>query len=404
MSSFSWNKGAAAFLAVVLFSVFTAGAQQAIWSTRTVKSPEVHPDGRVTFRLFAPKAVEVWVEGDFLSDSLSGDCQGNYRAELREGEGGVWEHTTPPLRSELYSYTFRVDGLKVLDMSNVFIKRDVSSLTNYFIVAGNPGDLYSVQDVPRGTVSKVWYESPALGTTRRMTVYTPAGYGSGKDRYPVLYLLHGMGGDEEAWSDLGRAAEILDNLIAAGRCVPMIVVMPNGHVFNDAAPGQKPGGLEQPDFNWSGEAAATMEESFPDIVNYVGQHYRVRRDKASRAIAGLSMGGGHSMNISRMYPDMFGYVGLFSAAVLPRDRRTDDGAAAGAYSDIEGSLSVQFSEQPALYWIGIGTEDFLYKFNTDYRAFLDSHGWPYTYYENGEGHIWRNWRIYLTEVLPLLCR
>ena len=127
-------------------------------------------------------------------------------------------------------------------MSNVFIKRDVSSLTNYFIVEGNPGDLYSVQDVPHGTVSKVWYDSPALGTVRRMTVYTPAGYDNGKGRYPVLYLLHGMGGDEEAWSDLGRAAEILDNLIAAGRCLPMIVVMPNGHVFNDAAPGQAPGG------------------------------------------------------------------------------------------------------------------------------------------------------------------
>ena len=400
----NWNRSTAAFLTAVLLSVFQAGAQQAIWSTRAVTSPEVHPDGRVTFRLFAPKAVEVWVEGDFLSDSLNGDSQGNYRAELREGEDGVWEHTTPPLRSELYSYTFRVDGLKVLDMSNVFIKRDVSSLTNYFIVEGNPGDLYSVQDVPHGTVSKVWYESPALGTVRRMTVYTPAGYDSGKGRYPVLYLLHGMGGDEEAWSDLGRAAEILDNLIAAGRCLPMIVVMPNGHVFNDAAPGQTPGGLEQPDFNRSGEAACTMEESFPDIVNYVEQHYRVRKDKASRAIAGLSMGGGHAMNISRMYPDMFDYVGLFSAAVMPREKRTESSSAAGAYSDIESSLAEQFSREPALYWIGIGKEDFLYGYNEDYRAFLDIHDWPYTYYENGEGHIWRNWRIYLAEFLPLLFR
>lgn len=130
----------------------------------------------------------------------------------------------------------------------------------------------------------------------------------------------------------------------------------------------------------------------------------MRKDKASRAIAGLSMGGGHAMNISRMYPDMFDYVGLFSAAVMPREKRTEGSSAAGAYSDIESSLAEQFSGEPALYWIGIGKEDFLYGYNEDYRAFLDSHDWPYTYYENGEGHIWRNWRIYLAEFLPLLFR
>lgn len=390
--------------ALMLLSAGAAGAQQAINSTPAVTSPEVHPDGRVTFRIFAPKAVEVWVEGDFLSDSLQDEAQGSYRAELREGQDGVWEHTTPPLRSELYSYTFSVDGLKTLDMSNVFIKRDVSSLVNYFIVPGTPGDLYTAQDVPHGTVSKVWYESPTLGTYRRMTVYTPAGYGSGKEKYPVLYLLHGMGGDEDAWCDLGRAVEILDNLMASGKCVPMIVVMPNGHVSDDAAPGAGPGGLVQPSFSRADYAASTMEESFPDIMKYVEQHYRVIRDKASRAIAGLSMGGRHAMRISMMYPDLFDYIGLFSAAVQPSIKRTDPlpSAPSGPYGDIEEALGVQFSRQPRLYWIGVGDGDFLYQFNVDYHLFLESKGWPCVYYESGEGHIWRNWRIYLTEFLPLL--
>lgn len=377
-------------------------AQQALWSAPQVKSPEIHSDGRVTFRIYAPKAVMVTVTGDFLSDSLSSDSQGRYDAALREGANGVWEHTTPPLKSELYSYSFVVDGLKTLDLSNVFLNRDVASLTNYFIVRGGCGDLYAVNDVPHGTVSKVWYDSPTLGMVRRMSVYTPAGYEAEKHRrYPVLYLLHGMGGDEEAWCDLGRVAEILDNLTAAGKCEPMIVVMPNGNVSQEAAPGETPGQMNQPVFDLPKTMEGSMERSFPDIVNFVEKTYRVKKNKSSRAVAGLSMGGFHALHISRIYPDMFDYVGLFSAAIMPADH--DGNAVADViYADVEGTLKKQFAKRPALYWIGIGKDDFLYAANDGFRSMLDRNGFKYTYFETGEGHIWRNWRLYLTEFVPLL--
>lgn len=321
-------------------------------------------------------------------------------AELKEGKDGIWEYTTEPLESELYSYSFIVDGLKVKDPSNVFMNRDVNTVTNIFIIKGERGNLYNVNEVPHGTVSKVWYDSPGLGMKRRMTVYTPAGYeDSGKTRYPVLYLLHGMGGDEEAWMDLGRASQILDNLIAQGKARPMIVVMPNGNAAQEAAPGQAAPGLQQPNMQQPRTMDGAFESAFPDIVNYIDGHYRTVRKKEGRAIAGLSMGGFHSLHISKQYPDMFDYIGLFSAAVLPRE-----GSTSPIYQNLDGKLAVQFSKKPALYWIGIGNTDFLYQANKEYRSKLDAAGYKYTYFETGEGHIWKNWRIYLSEFVPLLFR
>src|SRR5690606_28610459 len=131
-----------------------------------------------------------------------------------------------------------MDGVVVNDPLNVYIVRDVANTFNYFLTKGAQADFYQIQDVPHGTVAKRWYDSPTLGMTRRMTVYTPAGYEQSEKALPVLYLLHGMGGDEEAWATLGRATQILDNMIAQGKVKPMIVVMPNGHVSNAAAPGE----------------------------------------------------------------------------------------------------------------------------------------------------------------------
>ena len=376
-----------------------ACAQQALWSGSEVVSPEINPDNSVTFRLVAPKAVKVQVTGDFLPaqtvQTPKGPAQGPGFADLTEKDG-VWEYTTAPLSPELYSYTFLVDGLKINDPSNVHRIRDIRSITDVFLIDGDRADLYKIQDVPHGSVSKVWYHSPTLGMDRRMTVYTPAGYETSGKRYPVFYLLHGMGGDENAWSELGRATQILDNLIAQGKAEPMIVVMTNGNADLQAAPGESSLGFSIPTTALPKTMQGSFEEHFPDVVKFIDRNYRTKKDKHHRAIAGLSMGGFHSHHISKQNPDMFDYVGLFSAAIRPGQSDSE------VYKDSDAKLARQFAKRPALYWIGIGTDDFLYEANKELRQKLDANGYPYTYYETPEGHIWKNWRIYLTEFLPLL--
>ena len=389
-------------LACALFAT-TMWAQQALFGGTEIVSPEVNADGTVTFRLYAPKAVKVEVTGDFLPQvkvkTPMGEAEQPGVAELKEGKDGVWTYTTEPLAPELYYYTFKVDGMTYLDPSNVYMSRDIATYTNIFIVEkekGDTGDLYSVNDVPHGNVSKVWYDSPTLKMKRRMTVYTPAGYDKG-GRYPVLYLLHGAGGDEDAWTTLGRAAQIMDNLIARGEAEPMIVVMPNGNVDQEAAPGESDLGLVKPNMRLPHTMEGSMEQSFPDIVKFIESNYRVQKKKAGRAIAGLSMGGFHSLHISKQYPDLFDYVGLFSAAIWP-----DKEASSPIYQDMEGKLKTQFGKHPKLYWIAIGKTDFLYKDNVKYRQTLDEHAYPYEYYESDGGHIWKNWRIYLSKFAPML--
>lgn len=374
-----------------------AFAQQALFGGSQLVSPEIHPDNTVTFRLLAPKAVKVQVTGDFLPkvkiQTERGPMDVAGTTDLVEKENGVWEYTTPePLPSELYSYSFIVDGFKTNDPSNVFLNRDVKSITNIFIIGGNPGDLYKVNKVPHGTVARRWYDSPGLGMERRLTIYTPAGYETSGKRYPVLYLLHGAGGDEEAWIALGRTAQIMDNLIAQGKAKPMIVVMTNGNAGQEAAPGESSDG-SQPDMRQPGNVPGKFEAAFPDVVNFIDKNYRTIKKKSGRAISGLSMGGGHTINISMDFPDMFDYIGVFSSSLFRQgDERTQS---------IE-KLKTQFSKNPKLYWIAIGKDDFLYKSCTEFRKLLDDNGLKYTYFENGEGHIWKNWRIYLTMFAPQL--
>lgn len=389
-------------LSALLLMCAMTFAQQALWGGAPVVSPEIHDNNTVTFRLKAPKAVKVQVTGDFLPTQKIktpfGEFDGPGVADLKEGKDGVWEFTTPePLKPELYSYSFIVNDLKMMDPSNVYMIRDVASVTNVFIIGGDRADLYKVNKVPHGTVRRMWYHSPTLDMERRLTVYTPAGYETSGKRYPVFYLLHGMGGDEEAWIALGRTAQILDNLIAQGKAKPMIVVMTNGNAAQEAAPGESSLGFAAPNMQLPKTMEGSFETAFPDVVKFIDKNFRTAANKKNRAIAGLSMGGFHSMHISKQYPDMFDYVGLFSAAIMP-----NKDAKSPVYEDIEGKLKVQFSKRPALYWIAIGKTDFLYKANEDYRKLLDEKGYKYSYYETGEGHIWKNWRIYLTEFAPQL--
>lgn len=369
-------------------------AQQQLGQRPRVKSPVVNADGTVTFNFYDPSAQRVSVSGDFEEIR-------NKRLDMTKQDNGVWTVTTSALNPELYSYSISVDGQRFVDPANSYVNRDISTLSNIFIVsksADDKGHLYSVNNVPHGMLSRVWYDSPTLGQQRRMTVYLPAAY-DGKKRFPVMYLLHGHGGDETAWGDLGRASQIMDNLIAEGKCVPMIVVMPNGNPTCNAAPGWWHEGMYTPDgnaFNQRG-AKATMEESFMDIVNFVDSHYMTIKKRSGRAVTGLSMGGGHTFGISRLYPDTFDYYGLQSAATS----MAMGGALGGRGNNqpdakYDEQMKRLFDSKPKLFWIAIGKDDFLMQQNTNLRKYLDEKGYTYEYYENDGGHIWRNWRIYLT--------
>ncbi|MGN0195319.1 MAG: esterase [Candidatus Cryptobacteroides sp.] len=377
----------------------SANAQQALWGGSQIVSPQINEDGTVTFRYFAPKAVKVEVTGDFLPtqkiQTPFGEFDGPGYAALKEGEKGVWEYTTPEkVAPEFYNYTFRVDGNSVIDPSNVWVNRDVSSLTSVLMIPGGEyASNYVVRDVPHGTVSKVWYDSKVAGFDRRLTVYTPAGYEDSKKRYPVLYVLHGIGGDEDAWVTQGRATQILDNLIAEGQAEPMIVVFTNGNIAMEAAPLENSQGYTIPSMQLPKTMDGNFEASFPEIVSFVDTHYRTIAKKASRAICGLSMGGFHTLYITLNNPDMFAYSGMFSAAIGVNG----DNASLPVYSDVDAKLAKYFAKNPKLLWIGIGNTDFLYQANTEFRAKLDAAGYPYEYKETDGGHIWRNWRIYLTD-------
>ena len=372
-----------------------------------VASPDVHADNSVTFNLIAPEAQKVQITGDFLpTQKIKVEGYGEVEApgvvDLVKNDKGVWSFTSEPLKPELYTYNMMVDGVKIIDPLNVYNIRDINNLFSVLLIGGDARtDLYKVNKVAHGTVSKVWYESPTAGLTRRLTVYTPAGYEKSKKKYPVFYLLHGIGGDENAWSELGRAAQILDNLIAQGKAEPMILVMTNGNISQEACPGETSEGFKVPTMMLPKTMEGSFETAFPDVVKFIEKTYRVKKDKAHRAIAGLSMGGFHSLFISINNPDMFGYVGLFSAAVDQQQKGGAEGHPE-VYADRDQKIDCLFSKNPKLFWIGIGKTDFLFKNNNDLRAYLDSKNHKYTYLETDGGHIWRNWRIYLTEFTPLL--
>jgi enterochelin esterase-like enzyme len=376
-------------------------AQQSLWGAAPIISPEVKADHTVTFRIQAAAADSVQITGDFLPPAKMKTQWGVMdvpgKANLTKDDKGIWNFTSQPLESDLYSYTIIVDGFKTTDPNNVYIIRDVASVFNVFIVGGGKADLYQVNKVSHGSVTRRWYDSPGNGMTRRMTIYTPAGYESSRDKYPVLYLLHGMGGDEEAWIALGRTSQILDNLIAQGKAKPMIVVMTNGNVAQEAAPGESSLGFTKPSMQMDHTMDGKFEETFPDVIKFIESNYRVKAEKSGRAIAGLSMGGYHSLHISRYYPNTFDYVGLFSAAIIPNENVTSK-----VYENFDSTLEAQMKNGYKLYWIGMGKTDFLYKSGEEYRAKLDKMGMKYTYVETEGGHTWTNWRVYLSQIAPLL--
>ena len=397
------------FVAIAALCIgLSASAQQALFGGPSVESPVINPDGTVTFRFQAPKAIKVEVTGDFLpTQKMEVEFGGQkmvYDAPgvgvFKEGKGGVWEYTTPfVVAPDMYNYTFRVDGVSQIDPHNMWVNRDVASLTSVLLVPapGALSDLFAIHRVPHGTVSKIWYKSETAGFDRRLTVYTPAGYETSKAKYPVLYVLHGIGGDEDAWVTQGRATQILDNLIARGQAKPMIVVFTNGNISQEAAPGENSTGYVNPTMSLPQTMEGTFEKAFPEIVKFIDSNYRTIAKKQSRAICGLSMGGFHTLNLSINYPDLFNYSGMFSAAI-----GVSDPTISPMYMDFDGKLDKYFAKKPALLWIGCGNTDFLFQANKDFMKKLDEKGYKYTFMETDGGHIWKNWRIYLAEFVPLL--
>jgi enterochelin esterase-like enzyme len=395
------NKHTLILLFVTFFSLSNLFAQEIPKELENIISPQVNTDGTVTFRFLAPKADSVQLTSDFLPPvkvkTRFGLQDGPGTIHLTKAPNGLWTYTSKPLPSELYSYAFMVDGIRTNDPNSPYTFRNAAYLTNIFIVGNGVGDLYKTNDVLHGSLTHCWYPSAGLKTNRRLTIYTPAGYEQSKDNFPTLYLLHGAGGDEDSWSAHGRAIQILDNLIAQGKAKPMIVVMPNGNVVQDGGYGQGKDGFYKPEFLLPRSMNGEYEANFMDIVNYVEKTFRVKADKQNRAIAGLSMGGFHTMHISRYYPNMFDYVGLFSAALMPREDATGK-----VYSNIDATLKNQKDNGLKLYYIAIGKDDFLYKPNVEYRKKLDDLGMKYEYVETEGGHIWKLWRIYLSQFAPKL--
>jgi len=359
-----------------------------------IVSPEILPDNRVTFRVLAKDATKVTVSGDFLANPMVAE-------PLVKNDTGMFSVTLGPLNPELYSYTFTVDGVRSLDMNNPLSKRDGTRNESMFIIPGDASDLYFPKNVPHGTLQKVWYNSPVLSLDRRMYVYTPAGYEDGKSKFPVFYLLHGGGGDEDAWSTLGRACQILDNLIAQGKAKPMIVVMPNGNpgqtcAFTDAA--ARP--ANAPQQTMADMAKGLFEESLiKDIIPYMEKHFRVLTDKNNRAVAGLSMGGMQTLALAGKYPDKFSYFGVMSMGLVDRAQM-----GLPLNNDQDAQFEALKKSGFKLYWVGVGKDDFLYKSAQDLRTALDKHGIKYIYRESTGGHTWTNWRIYLSELAPMLFR
>ncbi|MBQ0124335.1 MAG: esterase [Bacteroidales bacterium] len=349
--------------------------------------PQINEDNSVTLTCKAPEAKLVQVVGELSS--------GQSTKDMVRDTNGIWSYTTAPLESEMYYYLLKIDGVSVTDPINSACIIDGGSHYSYVIVPGGVGDLYIPQQVPHGSVHKVWYTSKGLGYDRRMAIYTPPGYEQSKKKYPVLYLLHGSGGNEESWLTFGRTAQIMDNLLAQGRIEPMIVVMTSGATKSQAAPGECPGeGLYSP---VSGSSYDTSYEvQFQDVLDYVESSFRVIRKKSGRAIAGLSMGGEQAFQTALNYPDTFDYVGIFSGVPRVREIKGNE-LKVEIYQNTLEKLNKEFQNGLQLYYIAVGVKDSLYGNSKWLRETLDAKGYPYVYNESEGGHSWRNWRLYLTD-------
>jgi len=377
-----------------------AFAAPGVTAAPRLRSPQISDDHHVTLRIYAPKASEVTFNADWI---------GATNLPMTKDDQGVWSITVGPLDAQLYGYWFLVDGIRTLDPSNSETERDGNRFSSLLMVSGPADAMWDFKGVPHGTVEQVWYPSPTLHMDqRRMFVYLPPGYqANGTRKYPVLYLLHGAGGDEDAWMTMGRANIIMDNLIAAAKAVPMIVVMPNGNAtqsvaqgFGDGptpsvqqvtAPAPNPGpaasasSAPRPPPPAQPYAGSYPESIVKDIIPFVDKSYRVYTDKNHRAIAGLSMGGGQTVTTTNNNPSVFGYIGVFSAGGRVGD------------TTFEAQLMEIKKDGVKLYWTGAGDTDMARAGTVALETDLKSKDFPTSYKEIPGRHYWFLWRDFLSD-------
>jgi enterochelin esterase family protein len=375
---------------IALLSLARVALAQGPPSGPQVVSPEVASDKRITFRVLAPQAQAVRLNAT--------DIPGNgAAAPLTKGANGVWEITTGPVPAGAYRYTFNIDGVATMDPRNPSTSESNTNSWSMVYVAGS--DAGDTKNVPHGSVAEVTYYSSALRAFRRMHVYTPPGYETSSKKFPVFYLLHGAGDSDDSWSTVGRAGFILDNLIATKRAKPMIIVMPAGHT-------RAPAGNPLP---------ATGSDPFvsdfvDDVMPYVQSTYRVLTDRASTAIAGLSMGGSQTLNVAIPHLERFGYIGVYSSGLLgafPIGRGSAPAAPVAGPGEWESQYAAKLDDANLkkglrVFWFATGKDDFLLNTTTATVDLFKKHGFSPVFKESGGGHTWLNWRDYLSEFAPQL--
>ncbi len=370
------NRAVSALIAVLALApafLNCLAASAAEPGRRDIVSPEVRADRTVTFRLLAPKVTQVALNGEFGG-----------RQPMTKDDSGLWSVTVGPLDPDIYSYTFDVDGVATVDPRNGYVKTGRSTSSLVQVPAESP-TFYDAREVPHGAVAVQWYPSKSLGALRRMHVYTPPGYdAAAKTKYPVVYLLHGSGDDDSGWTWIGRANFIADNLIAAHKAKPMIIVMPAGHALPQPKPGE---GAE----HYIRNATAFQDDLLKDVIPFVEKHYRVNAEAGQRAIVGLSMGGGQSLAVGLTHLDQFAWIGAFSSGGNLRGK-TDD-----LLADAKAT-----NKKLHLLWIACGKQDFLFKINQDFDALLTSRQITHEFHATEGTHTWRLWRPYLRDFLQRL--
>jgi enterochelin esterase-like enzyme len=346
-----------------------------------LRSPEVHSDRSVTFRFRAPNAKEVLLARE-----------GAKPLPMQKDEQGVWSITSEPLEPDFYGYTFVADGVALFDPANPEKKTNLLFVASMVHVPGPASLSWEMNNAPHGTVHHHFYESATVGDQRDYYVYTPPGYDPrAKKLYPTLYLLHGFSDDASGWTAVGRAHVILDNLIAQGKAKPMLIVMPLGYgapeIVVPGAPGLRDPNLNKRNYD---KFRAAL---FTEVIPAVEKDYRVSRDRGSRAIAGLSMGGAESLYVGLNALNRFAWIGAFSSGGLSEDFNA-------SFSGVDAKVNAQLR----LLWLACGTEDFLIDFNRKLREWLKSRGVQHIAIETPGAHTWMVWRRNLTEFVPLLFR
>ena len=386
---------ATAFVAIAAFPQHAAAQGRGDSAVPQFASPEVGVDRKITFRIYAPQADAVRLTASDIPRSAQ-------NSQFARAVNGVWQLTLGPVDPGAYRYNFNVDGVATIDPRNPSISESNNNVWSLVYVPGS--ELFDTRDIPHGAVAEVTYKSSALGRFRRMHVYTPPGYENGRDRHPVFYLLHGAGDNDDSWSTVGRAGFVLDNLIATRKARPMIVVMPAGHAASaaDNAIGQTATDLFVNDF-------------VSDVMPYVEKHYRVLTDRANTAIAGLSMGGGQTLQVAIPRLERFAYIGVYSSGLLGAFPRGGRGAAAPTAPTSVQPGATEWEKQNAtklddaalkrglrLLWFGTGKEDSLMPTTVATVDLFKRHGFTPVFVESPGGHTWINWRNYLSEFAPQL--